>query len=75
MRSKVFLSPGLSRRISRSVTVTASSASFTVTPGRGFTAIQSAFVLSILKACQVNRNGMMAPMSLPGGAKIFAGSW
>ena len=48
IRSKVFGSAGRSLRISRSATVTASCASATVTPGRGFTAMNSAFVLSIV---------------------------
>ena len=46
--SKLLWSAGRRRRISRSAIVTASCASPTVTPGCGFTGMNSAFVLSIV---------------------------
>ena len=74
MRSKLFLSAGRNRRISRSAIVAASSASPTVTPGLGFTTMNSAFVLSIRYDRQVNSNGRIAPIDWPGGEKMLAGS-
>ena len=45
-----------------------------VTPARGFTGMNSAFVLSIVYWRSIVRNGMMPWTSCPGGWKMFAAS-